>query len=1153
MTIVSTDKPQSNWWIKTASLNAARQFQYAIYNSLQNPNLTPQARKELENALKASGTTAVKYQYDALKRNRLITPDLERLYQLHDWYGPMNEGASRTVNPRPYIVYDPNAADGFGIRIRNLKLPTQQELDIDQIKYVWQQMGGSMKQSGNDLLIQSDLGAWRQFVNLIPTWFPASSATFMNAPVAIAGPELKPSGKTMETLLKGKRGAELPKMQKVNKKLVCLPIPDRKNPGKFEGIAVNFDPTDPVLNGHAPGPAGTMISDGLEDELRRLDFFNSSTAVRAYFNEMKGQVLFLTDFNSPTQWDRFNKLIAWFDERGYNTSEILSVLSKIAPGKYESQVKADDKAEVARESTPEEIQQSLVENVKGASVAAAQYLVRAGVIADPKEVFNPKNPLEQQTLFQKIQHHVRDLYPNGFRHGREEMGVGQAEAIAFGVTRDSFILADEPGSGKTFMAAAIADLNRRIAETNNPALNGQGQILVLTPGGLIRENWMPKVKDGRVQPSAPKQFIDPHMDESRDIQIIDDYGPNGEVPDFTGKWVVIPYDMFRPLGDPKPVKNLKKPGKGATPEQIREYDEDRETIAANKVKLARQKKIQGLINKVRKNKRFTCCIMDESQNVKNDQADSTANVHHALSSIAKKVSMTGTPSDDNPKDFYGQLQLIDHPAIRRGGDSQQSLASFCRQYFAGYGTSDKMSAEDLRQNVVEHMGSARRFMDMICNFFLRRTKDQINPFHRGRHDRDNLKMIDENGQPFVPDEHFWGQMMHKAQRTAAENKVLVQMYGKNKATRDVFGNILPEFPVDEARVQDVIRAGLQPQEKQQALLIQVAMKKAYTTAQQAIDHITNTNGGRSRFDDKVKDEGGGEVMGEPQQKMRVRKGPNGRPLRDADGNLVLEPVLDANGQPLMENKPLTRPKEVPNKVLILTGSVPAAHLIRHIIAEKTGDPSLVATVVGGTKDDERGTTAVNFQNAESNPRILIFTVKLGAVGYNFDVADLCIVNDPPWNPSLLEQGVNRVDRSMGKYKPTIIYNVLSNDPEKADRRKTPQAGMLSIDDLQYQLIDSKGEANNAVQNCLQEAAEIRKAYAGDPMKREEALDQLAERFVLAFADSLDAAEQARLFYNPPRARETGPSVAPSAVPVPVAARSWYKRFKTASFVHRNLW
>jgi hypothetical protein len=865
MTTVTTEKPQGKPWNRTASLNAARQFQYAIYEALQSKNLTPQARKDLENASKASGPTGVKYQYEALKRNQRLTPELERIYQLNDWYSPMNEGAMRTNNPRPYIVYDPNAADGFGIRIRGLKLPTEQELPLRQIQYVWQQMGTAMKQSGNDLLIQSDLNAWRQFVNLIPTWFPASAATFMNAPVSLAGPELKPCGQTMDALLKGKKGVELPKMQRVNKKLTCLPIPNPKNPGAFDGIAVNFDPTDPNLNGHAPGPTGVAVSDGLEDELRRLDFFKPGTAVRTHFNEMKGQVLFLTDFNSPTQWARFNSLIKWFDDRGYNTGEIISVLAQIAPGKYESQVKADTKEELNRESTPEEIHKALVENVRFAGRDASNYLVKAGVISNPAEVFDPKKPLDQENLFAAISKHIRDIYPNGFTHGRDEMGEGQSEAIAFGVTRDSFILADEPGSGKTFMASAIADLNRRIAEANNPALQGKGQILVLTPGGLIRENWMSKTKDGRVQPPAPKQFIDPAMDEARDIQIISEYGPKGEVPDFTAKWVVIPYDMFRPIGEEEAVQNIPKPRKGAPLEDVQAFENNQKIIARNKAKKERQKKINGLVNKIRKNKNFTCCIMDESQCVKNEEADSTANVHQALASITKKVSMTGTPSDDNPKDFYGQLQLIDHPAISRGGGEQQALSSFCRQYFAGYGTSDKMTAEDLRANVLQHVGSARRFMDMICNFFLRRTKDQINPHHRGRNDNDNLNMIDANGQPLIPDEKFWGELMQKATRTAAENKVIRETYG-NKMPRDVNYNLLPGTLIDEGKVQEVMRAGLKPQEKQQALLIQVALTKAHTTAQQAIDHITKTNGGKSVYAEPVKDESGNPVLGQPSRR-----------------------------------------------------------------------------------------------------------------------------------------------------------------------------------------------------------------------------------------------------------------------------------------------
>ena len=1139
-----------NWWSrqKVAGFDFQRQLQYAIYNASQDPKVSQPVKQQL---------SKLKNPNDAIPLLKSIghwDEKLTEMQRMYSWYNDQfRHGYGQN---RPQIAFNPEAPDNFGIRIRGLKLPPpEQAAQIPQLSSLYSTMGGSMRQEGSDILLMSEPKVWQTFLQSAQTWFPAGAANLANAPVAVMPDERKASGQPLADVLKKyKNTFALPKAAKPNKKLNAMPVPGKD--GVAAGIAINFDPTDPILNEIQKSQTGSnYVSTGIEPQLKAI--WPQSTGVKWHYNELQGQVIILADPNSPTQFQRYDTLIKWLDSLGYNTDVILDVLSQIAPDKYQKKERQDNKEELNRESSPEEIQLAMITNVRGASQAAVKYLASTGAVdangqpIDFTKIYNPKDPLNQEKLFEAIQNHVRQIYPLGFTHGRDEMGEGQAAAIAFGATRDSFILADEPGSGKTFMAAAIADLNKRIVEANKPALQGQGQILVLTPGALISENWMSKVKDGKTQPAAPKQFIDPNLDEATDIQIINDYGANGEIPDFTGKWVVIPYDMFRPLGDEEPVRSIARPKKGIPDynEQMLAYQEDQKIIARNEVKKKRKKRIEKLVNKILKNKRFVTCIMDESQCVKNDEADSTSNVHAAIAAITKKVAMTGTPSDDNPRDFYGMLQLIDYPGIERNG-GEQSIASFCRQYFAGYGTSDKPTAEDLRANILEHVGSARRFMDMICNFFLRRTKDQINPGHKGRHNHDNLNIIDEHGQPIVADEKFWANTMAKAYRTAAENKALKGLDSKTRNNaRDVYNNLNPGVPIDEGQVQEIMRNGLQPQEKQQALLIQVALQKAHTTAQQAIDHLKNT----SMFDEKVKDQAGNDVLGPPTPKMKAERGPNGKPLRDQNGQIVYKQVLDAHGQPVMEQKPQTQPKQVPSKVLILTGSVPAAKLIEHLIIQKTGDKDLVSAVVGGTKDDDRSTRAVAFQNATSNPRILIFTVKLGSVGYNFDVADLCIVNDPPWNPSLLEQGVNRVDRSMGKYKPTVVYNVLSNDASKANRGQNPTNGSMSIDDMQYKLIDAKGEANAAVQTCLQEAAEIRKTYANNPMERESALDKLAERFVQSFANSLDAAEQARLFYNPPKAEVAQfQTPAPQTAP-PIAASGWYKRFKMATKQYKHLW
>jgi SNF2 family DNA or RNA helicase len=1121
---------------KVASLNATRQIQYAVYEALQDQSLTPQQRKDFE---KAQGLAPAQ-QVEVLKRNGKLTPQLQQMWTLYnDWYSTYQPGATRLKDPRPYIVFDPNAQDGFGIRIRGLQLPTAQNMPVQQIQYVWQQMGTAMQQRGSDLYLQSDLNAWRQFINLIPTWFPARASDFMNAPVAVS-PNLAPSGQTMDQLLKKMKGAvELPKMDKVNRKLSCLPLPG-KEPNTFQGIAINFDPRDPILNDYEKGPNDLHVSTGIEAKLRELGFFNPQTAAKAYFNEMKGQLLVIADPKSPSQWERYDQLVKWLESLKYDVSEIVDVLANISPDHYQRQQRQDMSQEINRESTPEEIQKSLVKNVTRASQSAVNFLVKNGVVANAAELYNAKDPLNQQKLCDVLKDYVKQLYPNGFAHPFEQMKEKQAEAIAFGATRNSFVLADEPGSGKTFMACAIADLQAKIADSALPEGSPQSQILVLTPTGLISENWVTKMKDGKPQHAAPKRFIEPDMDEGQ-VQVIDSYDANGNTPDFVGKWIVVPYNMFKDIGQPENLPKMRKPPKNAPIELVQQWDNYQKSIKRDEMKKKRLNNIKNFVRKILANRRFATVALDESQYAKNGQAGLTQNVHMALAKINRKVAMTGTPADDNPSDLYGQLRLIDHPAIERDG-GEQSEKSFCQQFFAGFGTDSKSSSSDILENISQHLGSARQFMEMVCNFFLRRTKDQINPLHKGRNEQDEFNIVDENGQQIVPNEQYWSSLYDKAIQTAAENKVLRQM----KVQRDELGRLPAGTVLDPNAVKDAKDQILDsknpngPGEQQQAFVEQVAKAKVYTSVRDAIAHYKK---GTATYMAPQKDQNGQPVMA-LQPKMVPVLDDRGKPVKDANGQAQMRQATDANGQPVMENQPVMEQRSVPNKVLILTGSVDAANIMHNLIAQQLG-PETVRVVTGGTNDDERGEAAAAFQQEGKEPRILVFTLKLGSVGYNFDVADLCIVNDPPWNPSLLEQAVNRVDRNMGKYKPLVKFNILSNKPDRKNRRE--QLFNLGIDDKIYQLIDAKGEANSTVQNCLQEAEFIKRRYADDVNTRETMLNQLAEQFVRSFAKSLELTEAAKLLYN----RPSVPKAAPAGVPV--AAKSWYGRLKESTLKHRRLW
>lgn len=120
-------------------------------------------------------------------------------------------------------------------------------------------------------------------------------------------------------------------------------------------------------------------------------------------------------------------------------------------------------------------------------------------------------------------------------------------------------------------------------------------------------------------------------------------------------------------------------------------------------------------------------------------------------------------------------------------------------------------------------------------------------------------------------------------------------------------------------------------------------------------------------------------------------------------------------------------------IFVVTKHPEVADEISNNINAKLGDISVA--VHGGTKKEYRGDIADAFRNPNSPIKIVVYSMKLGAIGLNFDNATQAIFNDMDWNPSNNLQAEFRVHRITSKKPVNVDYMVFKNtyDQEMYDR------------------------------------------------------------------------------------------------------------------------
>mgnify|MGYP000480603419 CR=1 FL=1 len=259
------------------------------------------------------------------------------------------------------------------------------------------------------------------------------------------------------------------------------------------------------------------------------------------------------------------------------------------------------------------------------------------------------------------------------------------EGIQFLISKQSTILADEPGMGKTSQAILAAELTRESHQ----------KILVITPNSLVDSNWAGDLANG------PQKFLGHNRDQICIVMNKDDL--QSSMADSNIIWIVVPESRFN---QPQLSKVLKRFG-------------DRG--------------------------QFSTVIIDEIQQYKNINSALYKNIESSISrNIVRRIGLSGTPSDNVPSDIYAQLRLILHPLAvyekKSAGISKQDSDAFIQQFLGGQELSNIVSYSknhDLNEEYYNRCYNSLKWVSelsekdkenilkLYSSTFLRRNKSEI--------------------------------------------------------------------------------------------------------------------------------------------------------------------------------------------------------------------------------------------------------------------------------------------------------------------------------------------------------------------------------------------------------------------------------------------
>jgi len=1002
---------------------ALKQFLQETLQQAQNPTRKKQIESIALSAIKSEDHFKMWKALENLQQLGLVViPQyLASAKSMFDWHRDISN-STRTNSATKATEYLPAAlqfsAQGFpdidpkfNIFIPKLSLNTYKSHDPTTFQSFMENIKEFAFCNDKGTYVIGSPQAWKRFLELAYYWYPQTFVNLDALPVndvtaAQAKRKLSPdSYSSMSTLLSKYALGQSVKLNplKQNKIIENAQI---KKINNVDGIYITFPLTDDILFRYTTQMG---LQEYLEKNFQKYEIFARNNSV-------------FIPLLPATNFAKMIELRNWLiTEFSYGTAKLNEALKTANPKLYDK-IQGEKRKSVLTKGTEdtEHLQEQIAQRTHQNEINASKDFISV-LLPDKKYT----NIIDNPEFFQDAKNKLVQMYPYAFDISKnpflqslppqiaEKLVDAQAEGVAYGSTRNSFVLADQPGSGKTNMGALIAETHAKIADQKTQQ---KAKILIISPSQLLHQNW---IKD-----SAINKFIDPNLNLQEEMQVFtaDDY--DQEIRPNT-RWVITHYHMFKDAGAKNsPARKLRK------------------------------QKIQNFIHKI-KNTNFCCVVLDESQILKNPDSSITANVEDAISKIQKRIAMSGTPSDNTPGDLYGQLSVINHSILYRHGRDvgmgymKQDKESFCMEFFGGYGTKG-YTIEDFKNNVVNNPSTAMNLLNVIESTFLRREREDINQNLPPSKESENNNIINPDGTTIVTNRQFWTDQYNQAVEILADSKAGKEAkLQKTQVTEELLQKHKSQL------IQSLQNGDPQALNNlEQSLLQRTAMIKAFTTAQMAVQHIKSQNS-----------------VGKP------------------------------------------------NKALILTNFIAVAKSISDYVNQLS--PNTANFITGDVEGDQRGEIAELFKNPDSPLKVLVFTIETGSVGYNFDVANLCLFNDFSWNPSKNEQGTDRIRRLTSKLNSEVIFNVMPDEG----------AGESNIDKRMYTIMQAKRKINNDIHNAIKTCRLIKENPNINPQQRAETLQNLAKAITTSMYQSLKEDQNARLMYQPLAAQ----------IFTSKAANSWYHK------------
>lgn len=118
-----------------------------------------------------------------------------------------------------------------------------------------------------------------------------------------------------------------------------------------------------------------------------------------------------------------------------------------------------------------------------------------------------------------------------------------------------------------------------------------------------------------------------------------------------------------------------------------------------------------------------------------------------------------------------------------------------------------------------------------------------------------------------------------------------------------------------------------------------------------------------------------------------------------------------------------------HKLIVFTEHRDTLDYLQRRIANLLGRPEAVETIHGGMTHAEREAVQQRF-SADPSVRILVATDAAGE-GLNLQCADIVINYDLPWNPNRIEQRFGRIHR-IGQRRPCFLFNMVAKNTREGD-------------------------------------------------------------------------------------------------------------------------